>query len=235
MINGKSVLAIVPARGGSKGVKRKNIRDLAGKPLIAWTIAEAKKSHYIDRLVLSSEDDEIIQVAREWGCEVPFKRPARLAADDTPGIAPVLYVLEMLPGYDYVVLLQPTSPLRTVDDIDKCIEQCLENSAPACVSITQPSKSPFWSYTLDDRHRLTPLIKGELMSNRQSLPVAYTLNGAIYVAQVGWLESSHSFISDETLGFEMSSENSWDIDTELDLALCECIIKSKALSQDGKK
>ncbi len=114
MIAGKTVLAIIPARGGSKGVPRKNIRLLAGKPLIVWTIDEAKKSKYIDRFILSSEDDEIIKIAREYGCEVPFKRPIELAQDDTPGIEPVIHAINTLEDkYDYVVLLQPTSPLRT--------------------------------------------------------------------------------------------------------------------------
>nr|HPK54819.1 acylneuraminate cytidylyltransferase family protein [Smithellaceae bacterium] len=117
MIQGKTVLAIIPARGGSKGIPRKNITNLAGKPLIAWTIEEAKKSKYIDRLILSSEDNEIIQVAKEWGCEVPFIRPRELAEDDTLGIEPVLHALNTIKKkYDYVVLLQPTSPLRSVDD-----------------------------------------------------------------------------------------------------------------------
>ncbi|MEH2097772.1 acylneuraminate cytidylyltransferase family protein, partial [Nostoc sp.] len=121
MIHGKKVLAIIPARGGSKAVPRKNIREIGGKPLIAWTIEEAKKSQYIDRLILSSEDDEIISIAQKWGCEIAFKRPVELAQDDTPGIAPVLHALNQLPIYDYVVLLQPTSPLRQVIDIDGCI------------------------------------------------------------------------------------------------------------------
>src|ERR1039458_650454 len=119
MINDKTVLGVVPARGGSKGVPRKNIRMAAGKPLIAWTIEKALKSQYIDRLVLSSEDLEIMEVALRYGCDVPFRRPVELASDDTPGIAPVLHVLEKLPGYSYVALLQPTSPSRAAEDIDR--------------------------------------------------------------------------------------------------------------------
>lgn len=122
------ILAIIPARGGSKGVPRKNIRDLAGKPLIAWTIEEAKKSKYITRLILSSEDEEIIEAAKKYGCEVPFVRPIELAQDNTPGIEPVLHAIEKCPGYDYVLLLQPTSPLRTVEDIDGCIEFLLNKN-----------------------------------------------------------------------------------------------------------
>ena len=113
-----SFLAVIPARGGSKGVPRKNVRDLNGKPLIAWTIEEAKKSQYISNIILSSEDSEIIKEAKKYGCEVPFIRPMKLAQDDTPGIDPVLHAINQCPGYDYVVLLQPTSPLSKAEDID---------------------------------------------------------------------------------------------------------------------
>jgi len=117
MIDNNMVLGIISARGGSKGIPRKNIKLLAGKPLIAWTIEEAQKSQYLDRLILSSEDMEIISTAQSWGCEVPFIRPAELARDDTPGIDPVIHALHQLAEqYDYVMLLQPTSPLRTVED-----------------------------------------------------------------------------------------------------------------------
>ena len=137
MINEKTVLAIITARGGSKRVSRKNIRDLAGKPLFAWTVEEAKKSKYIDRLVLSSDDAETIELARQWGCDVPFVRPAEFSMDDTPGIEPILHALEALPEcYDFVVLLQPTSPLRGVDDVDRCLEICIESNSPSCVSLT---------------------------------------------------------------------------------------------------
>ena len=134
MIDGRSVLAIIPARGGSKGVPRKNIRPLGGKPLIAWTIEAAHRSAWIDRLILSSEDQEIIDTACAWGCDVPFVRPAELARDCTPGIDPVLHALKQLPSFDLVVLLQPTSPLRSAADIDRCIERCQRGGAPAAVT-----------------------------------------------------------------------------------------------------
>ena len=121
MIDGKKILSIIPARGGSKGIKRKNIRDVGGKPLIAWTIDAAAKSRYLDRVVLSSDDEEIIEVARRYGCEVPFLRPSELSGDDAPGIAPVLHALDNLSGVRNVfsVLSHPQSatymaPLSTI-------------------------------------------------------------------------------------------------------------------------
>lgn len=220
MINGKSVLAVIPARGGSKGVPRKNIREVAGKPLIAWTIEGAKKSKYIDRLVLSSDDAEIIAVAKAWGCEAPFVRPAELARDETPGIDPVLHALDMLPGYEIVVLLQTTSPLRRASDIDGCIEQCVAGKANACVTVTQAEQSPYWMYTLGNGGAMQPLIRtDESYARRQDLPEAYILNGAVYAARSEWLRLHKTFISDETLAFVMPQERSLDIDTELDLQI----------------
>jgi CMP-N,N'-diacetyllegionaminic acid synthase len=225
MIGSKRVLAVIPARGGSKGVPRKNIRDLAGKPLLAWSVEAAKGSKYIDRVILSSEDEEIIAVAKEWGCDVPFVRPRELAADDTPGIDPVLHALEMLPGYGYVVLLQPTSPLRTADDIDFCIEQMLRADAPCCVTVTEPSKSPYWMYTLGRDNRMEQLIKTGLATRRQDLPKAYALNGAVYVAETNWLKETKSFLAEGVVAHIMPLERSFDIDTELDLFLAEAILK----------
>lgn len=228
MIGPSKVLAVIPARGGSKGVPRKNIRFLAGKPLIAWTIEEARKSRYIDRTVVSTEDAEIAAVAVEWGAEVPFLRPAELARDNTPGIAPVLHLLdELKEAYALVVLLQPTSPLRTVDDIDGCIAQLLETGSRACVSVVEPDKSPYWMYRVTGGGRLEALFDVEF-DRRQDLPSIYALNGAVYVAECGWLKETKSFMSVETSGYVMPKERSLDIDTELDLKLCN-FLKSEAV------
>ena len=229
MIARKKVLAIIPARGGSKGVPRKNIRLLAGKPLLAWTIDEAKKSKYIDRLILSSEDDEIIEVARDFGCEIPFKRPVELAQDDTPGIEPVIHAINTLEEkYDFVVLLQPTSPLRTVEDIDGCIQHCILTESPACVSLTEVQQSPYWMYHLDDNMKLKPFVQNvETINRRQDLPKVYVLNGAVYVAKSGFILNRKSFLSNETAGYIMSGKNSVDIDTELDFSYCEWLINKK--------
>jgi N-acylneuraminate cytidylyltransferase len=217
MINHKSVLGVIPARGGSKGVPRKNIRMAAGKPLIAWTIEEALKSKYLDRLVLSSEDQEIMEVALRYGCDVPFRRPVELASDDTSGIAPVLHALGELPGYCYVVLLQPTSPLRSVEDIDNCIERCEETHAKACVSVVKCQQHPYLMFSADCNSVLQSLVpEADNFYRRQDYPDFFLLNGSVYVAQAEWLQHSRTFISDETVGFEMPEERSLDIDTEED-------------------
>ena len=234
MIDDHSVLAIIPARGGSKGVFRKNIRKLAEKPLIAWTIEEAKRSKYIDRLILSSDDEEIMRIAKQWGCEVPFKRPVHLAQDDTPGINPVLHALETLSEqYEYVVLLQPTSPLRIADDIDKCIEACVQNQASTCVSVSWASQHPFWMYEICDTGMIKPFIRrNEVINRRQDLSRVYILNGAVYVSRVDLLILDKSFISSSTIAYIMPRVRSFDIDEEIDFKLCECILDMQRMKQN---
>ncbi|MGN7469344.1 acylneuraminate cytidylyltransferase family protein [Brevibacillus sp. SAFN-007a] len=233
MIENKSVLAIIPARGGSKGVPRKNIRDLAGKPLIAWTIEEAQKSIYIDRLIVSTDDEEIAEIARNWGCEVPFLRPLELAQDQTPGIDPVLHAMETLPEYDYTMLLQPTSPLRLSEDIDACLEHCIKQSAKACVSVTVTDKSPFWMYYLAESSELRPIIKTDRpVLRRQDAPDVYVLNGAIYVAKSDWIKQNRTYLNAETIGFVMPKERSIDIDTMIDFTIVETILKETRFQEE---
>ncbi|HLX79282.1 MAG TPA: acylneuraminate cytidylyltransferase family protein [Burkholderiales bacterium] len=224
MIGAETVLAIIPARGGSKRLPRKNLREFSGKPLIAWTIEAAKRSRYLDRIMLSSEDEEIMRVARGLGCEVPFARPAELATDDAPGIAPVLDALARLPGYTWVVLLQPTSPLRSAQDIDACIDVCVRLSAPACVSVAPVPKSPYWMYTLGADQRLKPLLAAEEPRDRQP---AFVLNGAVYVARTGWLQAKKTFVDETTVAHVMPPERSVDIDDEIDFKFAQFFFQER--------
>lgn len=226
MYKNKRVLAIIPARGGSKGVLRKNIRLVAGRPLIAWTIEEAKKSKYIDRVILSSDDDEIIKVARRWVCEAPFVRPGKLAEDNAPVVESVLHALDALnEEFDYLVLLQPTSPLRLAEDIDSCIEKCILEDAPACVAVTAPCKNPYWMYHVDGKGRLRPIIKQkDIFLLRQQVKNVYALNGAVYVAETGWFKKNKKFICRDTVAYQMPENRSIDIDTELDLRVCDMLL-----------
>lgn len=224
------VLAVIPARGGSKGVPRKNIRELAGKPLIAWTIEEAKKSKYISKVIVSSDDKEILRIAEINGAEVPFVRPAHLAQDDTPGIEPILHALEACSGYDYVVVLQPTSPLRTVEDIDGAIEKVVGENNGFCVSVSEVTQSPYWMYTMSDNAVIQPLIDIPLVFRRQDLPKVYTLNGAVYVAQVEKLKETRNFITAGTVAYKMPEERSIDIDMERDFFVCGEALKQRNYS-----
>lgn len=226
--NRPTFLAVIPARGGSKGIPRKNIKLIAGKPLIAWTIEAAKQSKYISRIILSSEDEEIIQVAQKYDCEVPFIRPKSLAQDDTPGVLPVLHAIEQCPGYDYVILLQPTSPLRTAEDIDFAIEKMLKEKVLSCVSVKESTESPYWTYTIDDeKGKLNNFINVSNLniSRRQLLPKTYVLNGAIYINSTKHLLSNKSLITTDTIGYVMDDLHSQDIDTYLDFEICELLLK----------
>ncbi len=229
MYKGKKILAIIPARGGSKGVPRKNIKMLAGKPLIAWTIEEAKKSRFIDTCIVSTEDEEIKAVAERWGGNVPFMRPAELAQDDTPGIEPVLHAIKMMPGYDFVVLLQVTSPLRTVEDIDGAIAHCFDRGSDSCVSVAEAEHSPYWMYGLDEQERLRPILKieQEKCYQRQKLPKVYQLNGAVYVASIEFIQRRKDFVEEDTLGYRMPQDRSYDIDSVLDFEVAEMLMKSR--------
>ena len=215
---------------------RKNIKMLAGKPLIAWTIEEAKKSKFIDMCIVSTEDEEIKSVAEEWGGHVPFMRPAELAQDDTPGIEPVLHAITMMPGYDFVVLLQATSPLRTAEDIDGAIAYCMEQGSESCVSVTEAEHSPYWMYSMDKENRLQPILKiaKEDSYQRQKLPKVYQLNGAVYVASVDFVRQEREFIGDDTLGYVMPQERSYDIDTVLDFEVAEAVMKRSVPTRIGK-
>jgi CMP-N,N'-diacetyllegionaminic acid synthase len=225
MYKNKSIIGVIPARGGSKGIPKKNIKPLAGKPLISWTIEEAKKSKYLDRLILTSDNEEIIKVAKKYGCDVPFVRPSALAGDNTSGIDPIIHALgEINDTFDYVLVLQPTSPLRNVIDIDTCIEKIIDNNDNSLVSIYETDKSPYWMFILNEGNQLKKLIDEQIPSRRQDTPDSYSLNGAIYLADTRWFLDRKSFLNQETKGYIMPKERSFDIDTELDFQICEFLI-----------
>jgi N-acylneuraminate cytidylyltransferase len=219
MIDGSSVLAIVAARGGSKGIPGKNIMPVAGRPLIQWSIDAARGSRHMDRLILSSDDAAIIAVARNAGCDVPFVRDAALATDDASSMDVVADALGRVPGYEIVVLLQPTSPLRTAADIDGALTRLIETGAPACVSVREANDHPYWTFRADSAGRLVRFAEpeGGMPQRRQDLPQAWCLNGAVYVARADWFMRTRTFLSAETVGFSMPAERSLDIDTFSDI------------------
>ncbi len=216
MISGQKVLGVIPARGGSKGVPGKNLRMVQGKPLVAWTILAAQGSHFLDRVILSSDDDAIINTAREWGCETPFVRPTELATDEATTVDVVLDALNRCPGFDWVVVLQPTSPLRVAADIDGALERCFELDAPACVSVCQTDQSPYWMFSIDKGYLHRVLDVPEI-TRRQDLPTSYVLNGAVYVSKTAELLRTRSFTPASVVAYEMPTSRSLDIDTEQDL------------------
>jgi CMP-N,N'-diacetyllegionaminic acid synthase len=220
-----SIFALIPARGGSKGIPRKNIREIAGKPLIAWTIEAARAVPGIAAVVVSTEDEEIAAVARAAGAEVPFMRPVELAADETPGVDPVLHAIDQLPQYDAVLLLQATSPLRTSVDIEGLLVLAESSGAPAVVSVRAPHDHPQWMYRMGEHDALEALENTPPADRRQDLPAIYALNGAMYFARTDWLRAQRTFIGPGTLGYVMPSERSIDIDAPLDWRIAEMLLK----------
>ena len=225
MFNNKKILAVITARAGSKRLPNKNILDLAGKPLIAWTIDEAKKSKYIDKLIVSTDSEKIAEICKQYGAEVPFMRPDELASDTANSISVLKHSIEFFKNeFDYVLLLQPTSPLRTVKDIDKAIEN-LNNNVKAVVSVCETEHSPLWSNTLPDDLNMANFIKPEIKNKRsQDLPKYYRLNGAIYISEIDYFYQNNGFIGQLTKAYIMNQLNSIDIDTEIDFKLCEVFI-----------
>lgn len=226
MIHGLSVLALITARGGSKGLPGKNIRLLGGKPLVAWSVEQARAAALVDRVVLSSDDPAIIAATVAAGVEAPFVRPAELADDRASSVDVAAHALAALDRpYDLLVLLQPTSPLRLADDIDACIRRVAEDdSVPSCISVTPSPKSPYWMRTMDEGGRLSPLLAPPAATRRQDLPLVYVPNGAIYAVRVAWFLERRAFIGPGSVGHVMPAERSVDIDTLLDFQLAEVIL-----------
>lgn len=219
------LLAVVPARGGSKGLPRKNLMLAGGKPLIAWTINAAIQSKYVDTIVLTSDDEEIIDAGIALGCDAVIKRPAELATDSASSIDVVLHALRKMTEYDYVILLQPTSPLRTSFDIDSAFELLMSSDVPCCLSVTEVEQSPYWMYRLNQLGKMSSLLsENEIPARRQDLPPVFILNGAIYIAKVSWLLKAKSFFGADSIAYQMPKERSVDIDTMDDFNLFQSLI-----------
>ena len=228
MIGDKKVLALIPARGGSKGIPHKNIIDLCGRPLIEYSISAARSSKYIDRVIVSTDDAEIAKVSGESGADVPFLRPAELAGDNSRTVDAVLHAINQLKAqgeeYHILVLLQPTQPLRTSEDVDKAIEKFIESNCQDLVSVSPVDDNPLLIRSIEN-DKLIPLINASSTCRRQDMPAYYRVNGCIYINLIDELNESTSF-NDNTVPFVMSREHSVDIDEMKDLYIAEYYLKS---------
>lgn len=224
MYKNKKILALITARGGSKGIPDKNIKILGNKPLIAWTIEEAKKSKYIDSLILSSDSQKIISVAKKFECKVPFIRPDELSKDTSSSIDVILHALDNLnEEFDYLMLLQPTSPFRTVKDIDKVIIETIDKNIELMISIAKVKKHPSYLYKINDGN-LIPFIDTNKQLRRQDMPGTYEHNGSIYFSTIDFIKKHKTYNSQEAVGFEMFGNSNLDIDTYEDLEYAEYLI-----------
>lgn len=220
----KKILAIIPARGGSKGLPGKNIKDMHGIPMLARTIRAASKSQYNIDTFVSTDDEKIKQVALEFNANVPFMRPSEFATDSASIVDAVLHFISAIgKEYDTLVLLQPTSPLRNEQHIDKALELHFRYEKPV-VSVTETDKSPHWMYWSDGQ-KLVPLIQSDKQhKQRQELEKAYCLNGAIYIVNIVQLQKEKKFVFDDSIPLIMDRASSIDIDTIIDFKLAELIL-----------
>ncbi len=224
MYKNKNFLAIIPARGGSKRLPRKNILNLNGKPLIRWSIEAGLKSKYIDKVVVTSDDAEILGIAESSGVSV-INRPVELASDTSTTFDAIKHTINNVNNYDYIVLLQPTSPLRTAQHIDEAIEILFERSADAVVSVCEVDHSPLWSNTLPNNDNMSNFIRDDVLNKRsQDLEVYYRLNGAIYICDVNRLLQEERFLLKENIfAYKMDKSVSIDIDEEIDLKIAQAL------------
>lgn len=232
MYKNKRILALIPARGGSKGLPGKNILSFCGKPLISRTIVQAQKSRYLDKVVISTDDKAIAAVSLEYGACVPFLRPKKLATSASNMIDVVLHCLDFLrrekEQYDIIILLQPTSPLRISEDIDRAIELFFEKKASSVVSVCSTEHHPWWSASLTKDSKIEKFLgHGNLHKNRQALPNYYRINGAVYVTTQEMLRKKRSFVSRNTYAYVMPTERSVDIDRKLDFELAEFLARKE--------
>lgn len=223
-----NIIAIIPARGGSKGIPRKNIKKIAGKELISYSIIAGKSSKYVKNVWVSTEDDDIEKVSRKYGADI-IKRPSELAEDDSPTIDVILNCLEYFHKnkikVDVILLLQATSPLRTSQDIDQAIEQFVNGEGDSLISVCELSHSPYWSLKLEDGYLEPNFGRDYLNMRRQDLPLLYAPNGSLFIATPDYLLKNKTFYSEKTLPYLMPAERSIDIDNDLDFKLAELILK----------
>jgi N-acylneuraminate cytidylyltransferase len=224
----REILAVIPARGGSKGLPMKNIALLNGRPLIDYSIKAALNSRHVNRIVVSTDSAEISDVSKRCGAEV-INRPESLARDDSPTISAVIHALGKFEAEGYVpeavILLQPTSPLRTFNDVDSALELFFQEECESVISVCEIEHSPYWSFKAEKKY-IEPLFDEKyLKMRRQELPMVYIPCGAIFISRPETLFTAKSFYSSKTLPYIMPRERSIDIDSMFDLMEADLILK----------
>ena len=225
------VIAIIPARGGSKGLPKKNIISLGNKPLIAWSIEAALSSKFITNVIVSSDDTDILKVANNCGAQTHL-RSASLASDNAktePVLVEVLSYLESKnQNFDYLVLLQPTSPLRTASDIDEAFTMLIDKKATSLISVKEPESNPLKSFVLNEEGYMQGIVNNDFpFMPRQALPKVFYPYGAIYIVAVPYFKKLEKLFSDKTISYLMSADKSVDIDTKADILRAEKIMKER--------
>jgi CMP-N-acetylneuraminic acid synthetase len=233
MINAKTVLAIIPARGGSEEIPGKNIKLLGGKPLVSWTIEAAKKSKFIDKVIVSTDSEEIANIAKGCGAEIPFMRPSELATDTALVVDVILHILHWFEEndkkYDYFILLQPTSPFRTAMHIDQALDQVFRTpEAQSLVSVKIVNESPYSMKKINSKGFMGNFLSDykQYSSRRQDKPKVFIVNGAIYICEWNVYLKDKSFYKRNCLPYIMDGKNSLDLDSLLDWKLAEMLLST---------
>lgn len=229
------IVGFIFARGGSKGVPKKNIKNFAGKPLIAYSIETAQKSNMIDRLVVSTDSEEIANIAIEYGAEVPFIRPKKLAGDDAPEIMAWKHAIDMLNNDknasrpDIFVSIPTTSPLRIVDDIDTCIHALLESDADLVITVKASDRNPYFNMVVIDEQKFAELvIKPEKnVVRRQEAPTVYDMTTVCYAAKPDYILKTDKLLEGKIKAVIIPPERAIDIDTKLDFEIAEFLMMKR--------
>lgn len=222
------ILGVIPARGGSKGLPKKNIKILGNKPLIAWSIEIGLESELINKVIVSSDCDEIIDVSRKYGAEIPFVRPNDLASDTATTKDVLVHAINFFSAkgeiYDYIVLLQPTSPFRKVTDIDKMIEEAICTNIDMVVSVKETTSNPYYVLFEEDEKGYLEKSKKAEFTRRQDCPKVYEYNGSVYVIKVSSLLNNNSLSFEKKVKYEMDALHSVDIDSQFDFDFAEFLL-----------
>ena len=221
-----SCIALIPARGGSKGIPRKNIKPFNSKPLIYWSIKIALESNKVDRVIVSTEDEEIADIARSFSAEVPFMRPKKYAMDNSSGLEPIMHALETIPNVNDILILQPTSPLRRLEDIDGIFDQRFKFNSESAVSLTLSKKPCDIFFQLDKNMKIFSSKETLSFKPRQEYQKRFYLNGALYLSTKESILKNKSLVTTDTIGYIMPEEYSIDIDTPFDWMIAEFLMGS---------
>lgn len=228
MYKNKRFLAIIPARSGSKGLKDKNIKELNGKPMIAYSIEAAIESDIFDDIVVSTDSQKYANIAVEYGARVPFLRPDYLSTDEATSKDVMIHTLDKLKElgseYDYFMILQPTSPLRKSEDIVESVTLLFKKDAKSIVSVCEAEHSPLYMNTLDESLSIHGFLGRDIKTRRQELPKYYRLNGAIYLCEVEYYLNYQDLYNEKSYAYIMDKKRSIDIDDETDFIFAESLI-----------
>ena len=229
MINKKKILAIIPARSGSKGLPNKNIKKLIDKPLISWTLEEALKSKYIDEIIVSSDSKKILDISKKYKNIIQHLRSKKLSQDNTKIVDVILNILISYKEYDYIVLLQPTSPFKKINDIDLCLRKAIKQNYKSVASVHKVKNNVEWFFGINKKNNnLQPIMKNfPENTNRQIGQNFYQFSGDFYIIETNWLMRNKKLVSNKTLPYILNDNLLIDIDDKVDFEIAKIFARNK--------